>query len=201
MQFRQRPRRREAAARSRARSSWTTQTARRVRLCTLASAHRGRRDGDDRLRRHADIPLAAAARPGRSGGGRDGREHGRNPLARPASTTKACCGSTSPPQNAVSSRYPLCRPRGLSAAGLKPSASRSPSARPGPCGRSATPSYIIDTEGVVLPGSAPIENAPVIHDVAGQARLVTRRPRRPRCRRGRHKRSLEQVPEKLALNV
>ena len=43
--------------------------------------------------------------------------------------------------------------------------------------------YIIDTEGVVLPGSAPIENAPVIHDVAGQARLGTRRPRRPRCRR------------------
>ncbi|MGH3119023.1 MAG: cell division protein FtsQ/DivIB, partial [Gaiellales bacterium] len=32
--------------------------------------------------------------------------------------------------------------------------------------------YVIDTEGVVLPGSAPIENAPVIRDVNGAARLV-----------------------------
>ena len=32
--------------------------------------------------------------------------------------------------------------------------------------------YVIDNEGVVLPGSAPIENAPVIQDITGQARLV-----------------------------
>ena len=60
--------------------------------------------------------------------------------------------------------------------------------------------YIIDSEGVVLPGSAPLENAPVIHDVTGQARLVP----------GDHvdrdavvvsRELLQRVPEKLALNV
>jgi cell division protein FtsQ len=60
--------------------------------------------------------------------------------------------------------------------------------------------YIIDSEGVVLPGSAPIENAPVIHDVTGQARLLP----------GDHvdrdavvvsKELLQRVPEKMALNV
>ena len=60
--------------------------------------------------------------------------------------------------------------------------------------------YIIDSEGVVLPGSAPIANAPIIHDITGQARLVP----------GDHvdrdavvvaKGLLERVPEKLALNV
>jgi cell division protein FtsQ len=60
--------------------------------------------------------------------------------------------------------------------------------------------YIIDSEGVVLPGSAPIENAPVIHDVTGQARLAP----------GDHvdhdavvvsKELLRRVPETLALNV
>ena len=60
--------------------------------------------------------------------------------------------------------------------------------------------YIIDSEGVVLPGSAPIENAPVIHDVTGQARLV------PGDQVDRDavvvsKELLQRVPEKLALNV
>jgi cell division protein FtsQ len=60
--------------------------------------------------------------------------------------------------------------------------------------------YVIDGEGVVLPGSAPIDNAPVIHDVTGQARLVP----------GDHvdrdavvvsKALLQRVPETLALAV
>ena len=60
--------------------------------------------------------------------------------------------------------------------------------------------YIIDSEGVVLPGSAPIENAPVIHDVTGQARLV------PGDQVDRDavvvsRELLKRVPEKLALNV
>jgi cell division protein FtsQ len=60
--------------------------------------------------------------------------------------------------------------------------------------------YIIDSEGVVLPGSAPIENAPVIHDVTGQARLV------PGDQVDRDavvvsKELLQRVPQKLAQNV
>jgi cell division protein FtsQ len=60
--------------------------------------------------------------------------------------------------------------------------------------------YVIDSEGVVLPGSAPIDNAPVIHDVTGQARLVP----------GDHvdrdavtvsQSLLQRVPETLALTV
>jgi cell division protein FtsQ len=60
--------------------------------------------------------------------------------------------------------------------------------------------YIIDTEGVVLPGSAPIENAPTIHDITGASRLMP----------GDHvdrdavvlaQALLQRVPEKLALNV
>jgi cell division protein FtsQ len=60
--------------------------------------------------------------------------------------------------------------------------------------------YVIDNEGVVLPGSAPIENAPVIKDITGQARLVP----------GDHvdrdavvlsQALLQRVPEKLALNL
>jgi cell division protein FtsQ len=60
--------------------------------------------------------------------------------------------------------------------------------------------YVIDAEGVVLPGSAPIENAPVINDITGQARLVP----------GDHvdydatrlaQALLQRVPEKLALNL
>jgi cell division protein FtsQ len=60
--------------------------------------------------------------------------------------------------------------------------------------------YVIDTEGVVLPGSAPIENAPVIHDVIGQARLLP----------GDHvdrdavtvaRALLQRVPETLALTI
>jgi len=60
--------------------------------------------------------------------------------------------------------------------------------------------YIIDTEGVVLPGSAPLENAPIIHDITGQARLV------PGDQVDRDavivsRELLQRVPEKLAQNV
>jgi cell division protein FtsQ len=60
--------------------------------------------------------------------------------------------------------------------------------------------YVIDTEGVVLPGSAPIENAPVIRDSSGPARLSP----------GDHvdgdavllaQALLQRVPQTLALNV
>lgn len=60
--------------------------------------------------------------------------------------------------------------------------------------------YVIDNEGVVLPGSAPIENAPVISDVSGPARLSP----------GDHvdrdavmlsQLLLQQVPQALAMNV
>jgi cell division protein FtsQ len=60
--------------------------------------------------------------------------------------------------------------------------------------------YVIDGEGVVLPGSAPIANAPVIRDVTGEARLVP----------GDHvdrdavtvsRALLQRVPETLALTV
>jgi len=60
--------------------------------------------------------------------------------------------------------------------------------------------YVIDTEGVVLPGSAPIENAPVIRDVSGPARLAP----------GDHvdrdavllaQALLQRVPQTLAMNV
>ena len=60
--------------------------------------------------------------------------------------------------------------------------------------------YVIDTEGVVLPGSVPLENAPVISDVSGPLRLSP----------GDHvdgdavflaRALLDRVPATLAMNV
>lgn len=60
--------------------------------------------------------------------------------------------------------------------------------------------YVIDSEGVVLPGSAPLENAPVISDVSGPARLSP----------GDHvdrdavvlsQALLQRVPQTLAMNI
>jgi cell division protein FtsQ len=60
--------------------------------------------------------------------------------------------------------------------------------------------FVIDSEGVVLPGSAPLENGPVIKDLSGPLRLLP----------GDHVDSdavflaralLERVPETLAMNV
>jgi cell division protein FtsQ len=60
--------------------------------------------------------------------------------------------------------------------------------------------YVIDTEGVVLPGSVPLENAPVIRDVSGPLRLA------PGDQVDRDavvlsRALIERVPEKLAMNV
>jgi cell division protein FtsQ len=60
--------------------------------------------------------------------------------------------------------------------------------------------YVIDTEGIVLPGSAPIGDAPIIRDVAGVSRLL------PGDRVDRDaviaaRTLLEQVPQRLALEV
>ena len=60
--------------------------------------------------------------------------------------------------------------------------------------------YVIDTEGVVLPGSAPVENAPVIRDITGVSRLA------PGDQVDRDtviaaQALLERVPERLAIEV
>lgn len=60
--------------------------------------------------------------------------------------------------------------------------------------------YVIDNEGVVLPGSAPLENAPVIRDVSGPLRLM------PGDQVDRDavvlsRALLERVPETLAMGV
>jgi len=60
--------------------------------------------------------------------------------------------------------------------------------------------YVIDSEGVVLPGSAPIENAPVIRDVNGAARLVPG-DHVDRDAVAASQTLLQRVPEKLAMNV
>ena len=60
--------------------------------------------------------------------------------------------------------------------------------------------YAIDTEGVVLPGSVPLENAPVIRDVSGP-RDWRRGDQVDRDAVVLSRALLERVPEKLAMNV
>jgi cell division protein FtsQ len=60
--------------------------------------------------------------------------------------------------------------------------------------------YAIDSDGVVLPGTAPIANSPVIHDVTGQARL-TPGDHVDRDAVAVSKALLQRVPETLALTI